>query len=367
MSQSLTCDTQLNSLQTMKMRSLIIIYILILIPVTTTAVKVPDLYEAQVLVSDQQAGSRRQAMEFAMRVVLIKLTGDRNAPSRTALLPIIERAEYFVLQYHYLEDKGIPDDLGNIPVRLKLSVQFDETNLNNTLRDLGIPVWGRERPSVLVWIAIQDETSRHILNLETNPEYFRILGEIAEARGIAPIFPLFDLEDTSNIRASDIWGGFTKPVIDASRRYYADSVLVGRIELSAPDIWEGRWTVFIGDDSSTWIAEGAYTEALLEEGINSAADILAARFAQSTVYTESGKFNIIIINVFTVDEYARTLQYLQSLSTVNNVQVTQVNYGRVGFSVTALGGKRSVVQAINFGRILEIIKQNSGITCRLLH
>jgi len=57
---------------------------------------------------------------------------------------------------------------------------------------------------------------------------------------------------------------------------------------------------------------------------------------------------------------------LQSLSTVNNVQVTYVNEGRVDFRITALGGERSVAQAINFGRILEVEKQASGITYRLL-
>jgi len=364
--QSLTCDTQLNSLRTMKLRCLFTVITLILMPVTATAVKVPGLYEAQVSVADQQVDSRQQAIKFAMRAVLVKLTGDRNTSGQLALLPIIDRAEYFVLQYRYLEDRGVADELGNIPIRLKLGVQFDEANLNNVLRDLGIPVWGRERPSVLVWIAMQDETSRQILDLETKPEFFRTLDEIANARGIAPIFPLFDLEDASNIRASDIWGGFSLPVFEASRRYHADSILVGRIELSAPGIWEGRWTVFIGEDSTTWTTEGVYPEALLEEGINGVTDILASRFGQSTVYTESGELDVTVIDIFSVDQYARTLQYLQSLSTVNNVQVTYVNEGRVDFRITALGGERSVAQAINFGRILEVEKQASGITYRLL-
>lgn len=334
----------------------------------TLAVRVPGLYEAEVPVSGQQANSRRDAIETAMKHVLVKLTGDRNAAGHTALLPIIKNAERYMQQYRYVESPVAANGNAEGPleeeIQLMLRIRFDDANLNNALREAGVQVWGRERPAVLVWLAMEDGGFRRILHPDENPDYFSVAADRAQSRGIPLMFPLFDLEDASSLRASDIWGGFQRPVLDASRRYFPDVVLTGRIESPAPDIWEGRWTAYVGGDQTSWSTAGSYAETVLNEGIDGVADLLARRYVRGSG-TDTGHTRMKIVDIFSVEQYARVLHYLQSLSLVTRVDVTQVGPGDVEFTLTAHGGEQAVVQAINFGRVLEPVDGNSG-TYRLL-
>ena len=344
----------------------IILLVFCCLPLVVFAASVPGLYEAQVPVLNQEQGYRDAAVKSAMRIVLVKLTGDRNAASRTALSPLILDAEKYLLQYRYIETPPAQTESGDNVDTLQLWVRFDETALNAALRDLGIPVWGKERPSILVWLAVEDATGRHLVSLEEKPDYVDVLERKAKSRGIILVFPLLDLEDTSKLRASDVWGGFQRPILDASRRYHADTVLVGRVESPVPDIWEGQWTAYTGDTINSWSAEGDLPDAVLDEGIDGVVDMLASVFTESLTPAETAGVELEIDNVTTVAEYARVLKYLNALSSVTDVQVEKAAAGRMVFSLTAHGGEVAVKQAIALGRTLEPMDSGGKNIYRLL-
>jgi hypothetical protein len=341
----------------MKKRLLLLVIIsLILTPYTVFAVRVPGLYESEVPVQDQEINKRRAAIKFAMNNVLVKLTGDRNASTRANLLPVLETADTYVQQYRYLvvseEDNAL-----NVESKLIIRIRFDELKLNNALRNLGIQVWSKERPSTLVWLAIEDKFSRRILHPEDDPEIFNTIDLRARSRGIVLINPLFDLQDTSSIRASDIWGGFNDSIKSASERYYPDLILTGKIATPLPDIWEINWTVFLNGSEQIYSTEGSYLESVLNEGVNDVADIIASNYAQASM-PEIGNLIIKVIDVITIQQYAKVLSYLQSLSPVSEVEILQVSAGNIEFNIYAHGGEMAVKQAINFGRTLEPVGDN---------
>jgi len=333
------------------------------------AVKVPGLYQAQVPVPDQQSDSREQGVASAMREVLIKLTGDRFAPERTSLQPVINKADDYIQQYHYVQVPAGGNGGGaeNGGQELQLHVQFDEETLNKTLRKLGIPVWGRERPSTLVWLAVQDQNGRHLAGMEEAPDFVRELDRRAAQRGVVLIFPLMDLTDTSSLKVSDIWGDFSKPVLAASSRYQADTVLTGKISEPAPGIWEAQWTVYMKNgESSTWTADGEMADNVLDEGVDGLADRLASHFVEASGGVETAHVILRVQNVNSADQYARVLQYLQSLSPVSDIQVSSVRPGEVRFSVTAHGGEAALQQTITLGHIMAAVKGGGSEDYRLL-
>jgi hypothetical protein len=225
------------------------------------------------------------------------------------------------------------------------------------LRNLGIQVWGRERPSTLVWIAIEDGNSRRIMQPEEDPVLFSEIEQRAKARGIVLINPLFDLQDNFGLRVSDIWGGFHFTVRNASQRYYPDLILTGKISSPMQGIWEGQWTVYLANDERTFSTEGSFLGSVLDEGIDGVADIISASFAQASV-ADAGNAVLKVIDVISVQQYAKVLNYLQSLSPVTDVEVTRVNPGNMEFRISAHGGQQAVTQAINFGRVLEQVGGN---------
>lgn len=329
------------------------------------AIRVPGLYQAEVPVTDQLAETREQGVAAAMRMVLIRITGDRFAPERTSLQPVIEKADDYIQQYRYLQVPVTGGEGENDGKELHLHVQFDETTLNNTLRDLGISVWGRERPSTLVWLAVQDEKGRRLVGMEDKPDYIRALDKRAALRGVVLIYPLMDLEDSSRLHVSDIWGGFSRPVQEASGRYQADTVLTGKIASPVPGIWEAQWTVYLDGETTSWSADGELPEIVLDEGVDGLANLLAARFVQSGGAIETSRVNLQVRNVHTAEQYARVLNYLHSLSSVTDVQVREVDPGVVEFAVTAHGGEVSLKQTITLGRIMAAEQDGSDNVYRL--
>ncbi|MEE8321888.1 MAG: DUF2066 domain-containing protein [Gammaproteobacteria bacterium] len=325
------------------------------------AIEVSGLFEAEVPVTNQSAASRKQAVISALRIVLVKLTGDRNAPGRSALSPVMAQAESYMLQFRYRENTSRSG-----PQAMNLWVQFDEDALNEILRNYGIPVWGKERPSILVWLASQGSAGRRLVNLEDNSGFLEILEKQAQSRGVALIFPLFDLQDSSYLKASDIWGGFREPVILASRRYHADVILTGSIKQVIPSVWEARWTVYIDGQPANWTTQGDLPDVVLDEGIDGLVDILANRYANAGGYVQENMVEISVSDIFNLDQYARALKYLESLNSVTGVYVKRAEPGKVTFQVRAHGGEVVVAQSIALGRILESISSGSRNSYRLL-
>jgi len=255
MSQSLTCHPLLNSVIVMKKIVLLIMSSCLLWPSCGYSLVVSGLYEAEVPVADHSNGSRKRGISTALRSVLVKLSGDRNVFGRNATDYVIENAENYVQQYKYHTKNVDKDEPQASKRQLFLWVNFNANALDGVLRENGIPVWGKERPTTLVWLTAQDFEYRRLIGLEDETGYMKILDERASQRGIALIYPLLDLEDTSRLKASDIWGGFSGPIIDASERYNTDAILTGSIEPLLENLWEGRWVAMISGQSVTWSSQ----------------------------------------------------------------------------------------------------------------
>ena len=327
------------------------------------AIKVPGLYEAETIVSSQSSEGRPAAIRACLGMVLVKLTGARDVSAETALEPILEQAERFVRQYRYQELRAeLPALSGPDPApKWRLAVKFDEENLNGSLRAAGIPVWDKERPSILVWLALERSNHRLFAEFGTEPELLALVREVAQRRGVSILFPLYDLHDQVNIRPGDVWLGFQEQVMAASARYRADVVLTASVSSPVPGIWEGRWRSYGKDGLKyEWTTETDLLELALEEGFNGFVDALAYQFARSGSYTQLGDIEITVGAIDSVAQYARLLNYLDSLSSVSRIHVKEVRAGEVTLALAAHGGEQAVVQTINLGRILEPVESPDG-------
>ncbi len=326
-------------------------------PLSALAIKVSGLYEAETIVSSQSNDSRLAALRVCLGAALVKLTGVRQVSGEAALEPILEQAEKFVQQYHYQElstaQAGAP--------KWRMVVKFDEENLNNSLRALGIPVWDKERPSILFWIALEQSNRRLFAHDLNASELLETVTEAAQRRGVSVLFPLHDLDDQTHIQPGDVWLGFQEQIIAASARYRADVVLTASISSPAPGIWESRWRSYGGDSAGhEWRTEADRLDFALEEGFDVFVDTLAYEFVRSGSHTLVGEIEITVSAVNTVEQYARLLDYLESLSSVSSINVKEVRSGEVALALSAHGGEQVVLRTIKLGKTLEPIEGSAG-------
>ena len=333
----------------MKRMTVFLLAILLAIPVLSPAVTVTNLYEAEVPVKDQSAGTRNSAIHAALVQVMVKLTGNRNASSIYGVAELLERAQQFVQQYEYRSGE---DQLTGKPTT-RLWVRFDASVIDNGMREFSIPVWSQERPSTLVWLVIKDDLGQRFASLDENSRYFSVLYEQARARGISFITPLYDLDDAASINTSDVVGGFDGPVLLASERYQPDAILAGVVTTQGQGLWEGNWLGIIQGQPIRWSNSSDSIDIVLSEGMDGMADHLAARFAQLQGFVSENIQEISVTGVNSFAQYARTLSYLESLNIVSSVDVKRMESGRVIYVLSTRGSTDSLIQALALGRVLQ--------------
>ncbi|UCE89261.1 MAG: DUF2066 domain-containing protein [Pseudomonadota bacterium] len=316
--------------------------------------EIQGLYEAEVPVLSQNVEDRNAAISAALLQVLVKVSSRAAVNSAPQLQEVLDSANRFVQQYRYLRAdpaQKSKDKDGDAPPGQVLWVRFDEQAINAMLRANGLPVWGRTRPAALVWLALSTRGQRKLVSASSKHEARTLLREGARRRGVPLRFPLFDLDDRKQVQMSDLWGDFADPVLRASQRYKARAVLVGRASRSG-DQWLGRWTLYVEGSRHSWETRGAQLSDMIDPGIDEAAEILAARFAQMQHETVANSLLVRVNGIDSLPAYDRTIRYLTGLDIVEGVQPYLVETDSVIFRITARSGRLALAQAVALGHTL---------------
>ena len=328
------------------------------------AAQVEGLYEAEVPVVSREDSVRTQALGAALRSVLVKVTGERNPQSYPGVVQAMSQPSQFVDQFRYRTDAlaDTEDDVSD----LVLWARFDSRVLDGLIRDAGLPSWGKTRPSMLMWLAVEDQSGRSLVAAEDSPTITNILHDAAQTRGLPLVLPLIDVVDRNVISVADVWAGFPDKIMQASNRYRADVVLLVRVHQPSSDEWEARWRLFVEGVAHDWSLRNQGLDVMLVAGLNRAADTVAARFSRSTTAVSGGSVDVAINDIRTLHDYARTLKYLRSLGGVSRVDVNGTLGDQLLFSLEIRGGSGALTQAVNFGGTLVPMSAGSGIQFRLL-
>ena len=303
--------------------------------------RLPDLYSAEV-----DLGTPRRDLDSAfaeaLAKVVVKVTGQR-AGEVAASLPALGDPAALVQQY-----RNVASD--------RLSVGFDALALRRALDAAGLPVWGAERPATLVWLAVDaGRGQRSVLAAAedemTGPDQGdaaataarTLLMDAAAARGLPLVLPLVDGEDLQLVNFADLWGDFTDPVLEASRRYRADAVLIGRARGANPETARVRWSLLTGNERIDWNGGVA-------SGPDQAAELLAARLAAGP-----GTARALLVAIDGIDSlanYGKVTQYLSALSSVDACEVVEVAGDRVLYKLRVRGDADQLMRVIALRRLL---------------
>lgn len=329
--------------------------VLLVLVAPLQAAQVEGLHRAEIPVKGQARDERLQVYSAALAQVIIKLSGERLTPDLPELSSLMASASSLVQRFHYrpLPESGNPV-LKEEGYSRYLVVEFDGEALSKSLVEAGVPLWDRTRPAALIWVAVEDRGARYVLASNSLAELEDVLNQAAQRRGVPTVLPLMDMEDRSRIDFVDIWGNFRHNIIESSARYEADVVLVGRLRRDAQGSWQGRWSLYEGDDSSqNWLVEDFTQARVLEAGVDGLADRLAQRYAQVLSNDSIGGIDVVVANVNDLAAYGRALDYLGSLDVVSDVRVQEVAGDEVRFHVDVRGEISGLQRAINLGATLR--------------
>lgn len=320
-------------------------------PPATLADPVANLHSADVLVHDQGSATRSAALRDALAQVLVKISGSQAVLDSSEATALLENPARFLQQYSYQAVTPAPEDPA-MP-RLVLHAEFDGAVLEQRLRAAGFPLWGRERPLSLAWIAFSDGAERRLVGNASAGPVAGALQRAAERRGLPLTLPAMDTADATRVSFMDVWGVYEEPLLAAAGRYSPDAVLVGSIFNAGDGLWAGRWTLLRDGERQRWELSGASPEAVATTAIDRLAEHFASEFAVVSSMATDQPVTLEVIEVGTLKAYSAVEAYLSRLSVVRNARLTLVDGSRLRFELELNGGIRALEQSIAVGRTLE--------------
>ena len=314
-------------------------------PITLVyAVDIGDLFSAEVTLDDAAEDPRGDAYKAALAEVLVRVSGSAISANEKVIDELFPVPSAYITQF-----RSDAEDA--------LWVSFDGEAIEAVLRNAGLTVWGPDRPLTLIWLAVDwgygereiiatrdaDWIMEQSRSIDRNRLLRKRMLEAAEKRGLPLVFPLLDTTDLQDLTFSDIWGGFDERVIKASKRYEADSILIGRIrpESSQPN----RWSYFFEGENWAWTGPPEMIVAQV-------ADLLAAEFAVGG-NAPLEEVELYVSGIETVDAFGLIQNLLTEVSLIEGFRISEVAGDTVKYQVEVRGGVKRLRRALRFAGLLE--------------
>lgn len=323
------------------------------------AVTLDNLYDASVEVVGKGADTRTEGFRRALEQTIIRVSGSSAVLSSPDIAELLEAPERFVQQYRYealdTGDGGDSGAAGEEPAPThRLDVSFAGARLDDALRELGIVAWGRQRPEVLVWLAVDDGGERYIVDADgSSPTHSELMAQ-ADERGLPLLLPLLDVTDRSRLEFVDISAGFLDAVERASDRYRAEAVLVGHLQRLGGG-WKADWNLLGVGERRAWSARARALDDAVASGVHGATDRLAAALAGRTGVRTALRLRVQAVD--SLADYARVGNYLNSLVRVRSASVARVTPREAVFAVDLQGRPEDLERTIALGNTLVAVEQ----------
>ena len=319
----------------------LIAFLLLILSIPSYAVPLEGLYSASTVVVDQSQPVRNAAMKEVLKTVVQKVSGRRQELDNPSLQTVLSNVSSYVEQFQY---KTLEEEEASY----RLTIRFQKAALDNVLQQFSVPIWGKNRPEILLWLAVDDGSGRRMLADESMTK--AVLAAASDV-GLAMTLPLLDLNDRRALSAKDVWAGFSDQVLNASKRYSVKHIIYGRLRKVSANEWRLTAQLMNGRKRYSMLVQKGNMRhvlmALFSETAESLADIYAPR---GTVHQHQVKIHIS--EVSDLDKMVEVTDYLASLDRVKAVAWKALQGTKLELLLTISGEVTVLKEIISLNKIL---------------
>lgn len=306
-----------------------------------------DLYEGEVLVSNQSEAARQAALPQALAASLLRITGDPSVVDEPGIQADLTQAALHLQHYRYRQDP-----LPGGGQQLSLIARFDPRAVDALVALSGRRVWPTPRPLPVVWLAIDDGRGPRLLG-SAQVGVAQALTQRARVRGLKLSFPLLDLDDQRDVPISALWAGDTAAARRASQRYQSRVALIGKLYRS-PSGWTADWKIYDGErllGETSLSAPDA--NSVLAIGADLAADRMANEAETEIASGPAGVYQVEITGVRSAEDFSRVLEYLGRLSVVRSLASQGAEGDRLRIELNLTTGVQGLSRLLQSGNVLR--------------
>lgn len=392
----------LNGIFLVNLIRLLTFFSLSIVSLGASAVQINGLYNGSVTVPSQESADRDLAFQAALNQVLVRISGQQARIEEVIASKAFGAAQKYVLSFAYRENPDYKayldrlndlereevDDLVDesdslvsdgqvvetliteaneyrespVPDKFILDVVFAEAALKKRMRELELPLWGRSRPSLLVWVIKADqEGGRSVIGASEIVEQLPEMVQYSQVRGVPLYFPVADLTDLAILDVDGVWGLFSDSHIEASQRYSPDSVAIVRLHGARPlsaDYeateamqWSADWQLFIGGETFFQEVVSESLEGVTKAFVDHMAYEVSSLYAVSADQ-DTSEVLIDVMGVDSFDDYIRVQTYLETLAPVSSIVMEKASKDTLSFRVQLRDTQDKFYQHVSLGRKL---------------
>lgn|GEM_PF-1209051 len=360
-----------------------------------TAGQKVDIYRADTLVKSQAENERNAAARATFGEVIVRVSGQRSALSNPAIKAALPKAQNYLFGFSYKSSsEKITVDGKTFPA-VGLQLNYEPRAIEQLLRQAQLPIWPANRPQVLVWLVVKDQTGIRVVPDATDLHALQLQ---AHQRGLPLAFP----DDGSlSLSGDDLWSLNLEKIKAASQRYKADAILVGRytpyslgpipppvvvdplatanpsdadvvpalasssassvtadasaeippaVEIQGP--WLGDWQLIHANDDQSFADETPEVAGLFTLAVDRAADYFANQYAIMPNNQGPQAIMLRIGNITSFGEFKQAQAYLDELAMVQRMEVAKVNADGILVRLTTDGDVKLLMSTLALGRRL---------------
>ncbi|WP_299806352.1 DUF2066 domain-containing protein [uncultured Shewanella sp.] len=327
------------------------------------AADVNSLDESAVSIESRSTALRSQGIKQAFEAVIMKNSGTQAALTNPLIQKQLKNASSLMTQYGYYEDAG----------ELFLKVNFDHKRIIRLLREAGLPVWGTQRPLTLVWLVLDEDGERQILNDGSSSSSRKTFDSESLSRGVPLLFPLMDLDDSMKVGVNDIRGRFTDNVANASLRYQANYFLMATVEPQGA-VYHYQMGLYPRDKDPqamqmTSLINTRGETATIEDAVTAMIAAASEYYVSQYAIADSGERNttkIAFSDVIDIKQLVLIERYLAQLSAIKSASIASIKGQTVEFNLALFGNESDLHRLMSLdpqvGTVESNIQQNMGFS-----
>jgi len=247
----------------------------------TMAAAGADLYRAQVTVTGQGETNRIIGFAACLEDVLIKASGAQKLSGGRRLAAFKSKAKDFVRAFSYRDQfagKPVRDEQGTRDRPYDLTVEFEESRIDDILRALGLKPWLSRRPRLAVFADMEQGPRNYIVTADGARSDLQrdALLAAADRRGMGIVLPSMAALAKSNISGAELRTAPFPALAPIAAELAGEVVLVGRLVWDDRELgWATRWQMDWRGRTHRWQVRGVTFDEAFRRGIGGAAQILS--------------------------------------------------------------------------------------------
>lgn len=320
-----------------------------------SAIAIPGLYSADIKlpIVASEAQMLNEAFGLAVEAVLIKVSGDKDAIAGNVLKQAKKSAPTWVAQHSIASlSELLPSPEGGVPGK-QVKITFYQASIDQFLSNNNLPVWGQERPSVLVWLVAETNGVRFLSGSNAPSVVLNEFAQSASALGVPIYAPLLDEVDKKSLTVADVWGFFEETISKASRRYQTDSVAALRVSDFSGQVSGNLLVLLSTGEAERFALAGNTYKDIVDQASVKLAKLFSSKYASVRNDYSANTLNVQITGVTGYGIMRNVQSHLESISVVRDVFLVQVNDGKIEFSIEIDGDKQKLFNSISLNGLLK--------------